>query len=172
MPLKQILDFLELFSHLESFQKNKKPYPILSNRVEPEGPTRISAGPASRPAEAHLCPAEADRPQRSWPPQHGCRRRPWLPCQAKLRPPRPLKLRPSPPRSPYFYRHHPCLASAPSPARRPSRAPPPDSPLGSASRMNRPHQELRVDESRPGSCFPSPEVHRVGAVAGRPSRPP
>jgi hypothetical protein len=60
----------------------KKTKPILLHWAEPEGPTRISAGPASRPAKAHLGPAEPDRPQRPWPPRHGCRGWPWLPRQA------------------------------------------------------------------------------------------
>jgi hypothetical protein len=46
-------------------KKRKKTF--ISNRAEPEGPTRILAGPASRPAEAHLGPAEPDRPLRPWP---------------------------------------------------------------------------------------------------------
>jgi hypothetical protein len=57
---------------------------------------------------------------------------------------------------------------APSPARRPSRAPSPDSPLGSAAGANRAHQELRVDEPRLGSCFLSLEVHRFAVATLEP----
>jgi hypothetical protein len=53
----------------------------------------------------------------------------------------------------------PSLHPVPSPTRRLSRAPPPDSPLGSAAGANRPDQELRVDEPRLGSCFLFLEVH-------------
>jgi hypothetical protein len=42
----------------------------------------------------------------------------------------------------------------------------------SSARRSRPHQEVRDTEPRPGNLVPSSQVHRVGAVSGRPSRPP
>jgi hypothetical protein len=55
MPLKQFLDFLELFSHLKYIRKIKIHYPILSVWTEPVGPTGSDSAVLAqcRPAGAH-----------------------------------------------------------------------------------------------------------------------
>jgi hypothetical protein len=171
--------FSEIIFAFKIISENKNP--TLSYLAEPSPKARPAtrAGPASRPAEAHLGPAEPDRPQRSWPSQHGRRRRRWLPRQAR---PRPLKPRPSPARAPCFFRRHPCLASALcSRAAPPSRSaelaigPRLDSAHGSAVGVNQRHHETStaMPSWTPSSAFrrrksagtPPPMETR----AGRPS---
>jgi hypothetical protein len=57
VPLKQFLDYLELFLALKINSKGKEKKEKLSYRIGPSLMARpASAGPASMPAEAHLGP--------------------------------------------------------------------------------------------------------------------